>query len=462
MKKFLLLILLTVSITMTSCTCGRRSERTRRIPSGQPEVTVFDTSVIEQSQKKEANVKYVNFYIENSGSMNAYVNQSSDYQYAIQRLVTLLKNEYGEDCIQFNFITDNIYPVDRRDNENLVRDFVPRVLASNTFKDSKYGTPQAKANSEINKIVETVLGNTNDETISILVSDLIFSINNPNGVVRTQLNSCLVTTQDTFLTKLKNGFNLSTLLIRLTSNYSGRYWEYSHPTSSPINLNCSRPYFMCILGNDANIDDFMAKISISEMPGYANELFLSARDYSDTPYSILTATGNEGRFRKDKKENGMCHTIINAAKQPHSSSFAFSIGVDMSTLPMTAAEKLDVNNYEVIGAQYRIVSVIEKSDLNHVSPTDQKDIDNFRLSHFIKVETDYTPVGAVEIRVKKMLPSWVHDYTSIDDRQIQNDGEEQQRTFGLEFFVKGIQDAFTENGGVEKGVLTTILTQIKR
>ena len=48
-------------------------------------------------------------FIENSGSMNGYINSSSDFQMAIGRAIQLMKFKYGEGNIKTYYINTKIF-----------------------------------------------------------------------------------------------------------------------------------------------------------------------------------------------------------------------------------------------------------------------------------------------------------------------------------------------------------------
>src|SRR5690554_1127309 len=53
----------------------------------------------------------VNLYIENSGSMNGYVNGNTTFKNALGDLLVYLKYEFGEQNIRLHFINDTIHPI---------------------------------------------------------------------------------------------------------------------------------------------------------------------------------------------------------------------------------------------------------------------------------------------------------------------------------------------------------------
>ena len=45
---------------------------------------------------------------------------------------------------------------------------------------------------------------------------------------------------------------MSTTIIQLYSQFNGGYWDYQHPTGQASQtLNCKRPYYMCVIGENS-------------------------------------------------------------------------------------------------------------------------------------------------------------------------------------------------------------------
>jgi hypothetical protein len=60
----------------------------------------------------------------------------------------------------------------------------------------------------------------------------------------------------------------------------------------------------------------------------------------------------------------------------------------------------------------------------------------------LKLQTSELREEVLKIDLVGKTPSWVLNSTSIDDSNILNDNSEQQKTFGLQYLIEGVSDAF--------------------
>ena len=154
---------------------------------------------------------------------------------------------------------------------------------------------------------------------------------------------------------------------------------------------------------------------------------------------------------------------ITDVRKDRYNNFEFAIAANLSTLPMTDAEKENAANYETSNQNYRVTQIVPIEG-NHagISPNDKDAIQKINATHLICVacQGPLSPIN-LQIKIKNTLPAWVHDNSSVDDTGIGTDLEEQNRTFGLEYFVKGMFDAYRENTP-EKDYLETLQVEIKQ
>lgn len=98
--------------------------------------------------------------------MNGYINGNTEFKSAIQDMLVLLKYEYEEKNINLFFINSQIHPI------NIDTDLTGFASALNA-KSFKVG---AVASSNLNNVFKQVLSKTSKDTVSILISDCIYSI----------------------------------------------------------------------------------------------------------------------------------------------------------------------------------------------------------------------------------------------------------------------------------------------
>ena len=266
MKKNLLLAILVV-ILVTGC--SRNPSR-----SGRDVGSVENkgaTPVAEQLAKVPSVIPQikptVNIYIENSGSMNGFINQTSEYQDAIQNMVVWMGHHYDTENVRLHYINEKVVLKEKPQNLPL-SDFAENMLAKVEFKSNGNGS-----STNLNSIMGMILDRTNKNTISVLLSDNIYSISG-SQTVPVLLSHCKNKTLEVFLAKNKELYSkcqqsLSTTIIQLHSQFNGNYWDYKHPTGKASQkLNCKRPYYMCVIGTNDLLSDFNENFDVQKMNGY--------------------------------------------------------------------------------------------------------------------------------------------------------------------------------------------------
>lgn len=433
-NKFLLIILSFILLA----SCSRNPSRSGRdVKSVETKET---TQVINQTEKTDPvipqgryNVKpAVNIYIENSGSMNGFINQTSEYQDAIQNMVVWLEYYYDTKNIKLHYINEKIILKEKPQNLPLP-DFAQLMLTPVEFKSNGNG-----ASTNLNSIISMILNRTNDNTISILLSDNIYSISG-SQTAPVLLSECKNKTLQAFLGKSKELENLhqqslSTTIIQLNSQFKGNYWDYKHPVGKASQqLNCKRPYYMCVIGTNDLISDFNDKINVNEMNGYQNKYTLTEIEELNPICGVLVNTYKIGRFRKIDST-----TIREAMPDKHKNVFAMAIAVDLKDIPLSDDEKCDVRLYEA--TEDYIIDEVVKIENAKVAPVDMQATQN--CTHIIKISTLNRTIPSFTLKMKRELPEWVDKSSSIDDTKIGTDRDEQNKTFGLKYFVTGIKEAY--------------------
>ena len=409
-------------------------ETTEVIATEEKSNDVQDVPIIPTTTKSKP---IVNIYIENSGSMNGFINKTSEYQDAIQNMVVWLEYHYDTENIKLHYINERVILKEKPKNIPLP-DFAQQMLTPVEFKSNGNG-----ASTNLNSIIAMILNRTNENTISILLSDNIYSISG-SQTAPVLLAECKNKTLQAFLGKSKelskqHQQSLSTTIIQLHSQFNGNYWDYKHPTGrASQKLNCKRPYYMCVIGVDELISSFNENFDIQKMNGYQNRYTLTDVGELNPKCSILVNTYKAGRYRKTNDT-----TIREVTPDKRNNKLAFALAIDLNDIPLSDNEKCDLSLYETT-EDYVVDEIIKIEDAT-IAPIDVPSAQN--CSHIIKISTSNLNPSSFTLRMKRELPEWIKVSSSIDDTNIDSDLEEQKKTFGLEYFVTGIKDAYDK--GVE-------------
>ena len=199
----------------------------------------------------------IKVYVENSGSMKGYVNGTTDFVDAVTDLVAnpaFVKVNIPVECL---FICGTS----------------PDVHSWGTSFDGKLKpngmTVQGMdtQRSDLNIMFQKVLNDARNGVISILISDGIYDIGTGS------MSDLVIKGRDTrtaFLKRLNDGGNLQTLLVKMKSEFKGRYCYATKQGS--LNINQQRPYYMWIMGDSDLVNQYFPDSYLARLAGYQNHV----------------------------------------------------------------------------------------------------------------------------------------------------------------------------------------------
>jgi len=215
------------------------------------------------------------------------------------------------------------------------------------------------SSSNLNGVFKQVLGETNKNNISILISDCIYSISGKE--TENYLDDAKSLTKDAFLSKYKNThLELVTTLVKLNSFFDGRYYD---KFDKGFHIKQSRPYYLCVIGDNEVMSDFNSKVELEngKIAGFENKYILTSKDYSQQSfYTVLTQTKKTGRFKPDrafttlKAVKGIEDVKVNGREN---GAFSFSVAIDLSYIPVQEDYIRNPDNYQVKEGNFKITAI---------------------------------------------------------------------------------------------------------
>lgn len=366
----------------------------------------------------------INVYLENSASMDGYVKGVTEFETAIYNLLGDFKISGLCDSLNLNYINKTIPYQKQNALPADIQDFIEKLEPS-VFKQ-RGGD---RSVSDLKNILSTVLKTVNNKNAAVLISDFVFSPGK-NANAQDYLNNQGVGIKIDFAEKLKE-FDLSAVVIQLQSNFDGLYYD---KTDKPLSFKGKRPYYVWIFGSTQQISTILNKKVLDNIKGgYSNRLVLqSIKGISEPNYKILYSP-KIGSFSA-KQLNAKIIFDASASKDNQNKGlFGFNVAVDFSKSLQDANYFLDTTNYILSTTKYQLkVETI----------TDKNDASLSGFTHLLKLQTSELREEVLKIEIVGKTPSWVFNSTSIDDSNILNDKNEQQKTFGLQYLIEGISDAF--------------------
>ncbi|MDE0472013.1 MAG: hypothetical protein OXH57_08735 [Ekhidna sp.] len=384
----------------------------------------------------------INVYLENSASMDGYVTGVTDFEAAIYNLLGDFKISQICDSLNLNYINNSIPYSKRNALPADIQDFIEKLEPS-TFRQ-RGGD---RSVSDLKNVVNTVLSTVNDKNAAVLISDFVFS---PGSGVDAQdyLNNQGVGIKIDFAEKIKM-FDLAAVVIQLISNFDGLYYN---KTNKPIRFKGERPYYVWILGSNQQIRSILEKKILNNIKGgYLNRFILqSTGEISELNYKILS-NPKIGEFSRYELKKQILTDASVSKNNQNKGLFGFSIAVDFGKNIHDDNYFLDPTNYVLSNPNYELEvdPILNKSDLS---------LSGF--THLMKLKTSSLRSEALEIKVVGRIPDWVDASSSIDDSNILNERSEQQKTFGLEYLIEGVSDAFYPKSS--SNVISTFTVTIKK
>ena len=182
----------------------------------------------------------VNVYLETSGSMNGYVNGgTSIFQQVVKEYLSGINNANFASAVNYNYINSKIIPRGS-DLDQYITKLTPQSFSAqgNT------------ATTDIGGIFKTLLEATDNNTISIFISDCIISPgrnNDPQAYARGQMTDV----RDAIVGYINKYQDLACMVYQFDSGFKGTYYDYLNVAHKKIDMQ--RPFYIWVFGHTAQV-----------------------------------------------------------------------------------------------------------------------------------------------------------------------------------------------------------------
>lgn len=392
---------------------------------------------------------HFDIYIENSLSMDGYVNGNTDFEDAITRLLIDIK-DYVRDTakMHINFINSKVISAQGLDIQNFANLLEP---GSKTYNVG--GT--ARGVSNLNQVFQMALKNTKTN-IAILVSDCVYSLgknNDTQGTLNIEKNRVM----QHFVEKLYDS-TLATICLKLNSRFTGTYYNKNDKPSQIENIN--RPYYIWFMGPKEWVEDFYTTIHPeTDLKGYKSSFVLFPNAAEKEPFfTILKETGKVGRFKSDRESRDFVRSIKSISYEDD--VFQFSVAVDLKGIPVDSSYITDNRNFKLTDG-FTLVG-IEKLNRNSIAPRDWKSVEQTTATHLLTIRTSsQVRIQDLSISLLRQIPAWVKGTSSEDDTNILT-GLESAKTFGLQYLIDGVNEAYKKHSQSKYPSFFTFTININR
>lgn len=363
----------------------------------------------------------VNVYVENSGSMFGYISTGNDFDRSISSLLTSVKVSGYSDSI-------NLYYINSRTFKQNVD--IPTFIRRTNLHNAQTW-PGNLGRTDLCALFDTVTSNVKDNTISIFVSDCIFSPG--RGVVASRYigaeKDCITLT----INQKLRSHNLAFVVYRLLSEFRGEYFDCQ---DNVTRINNQRPYFIWIIGKREHIAAFKQKIPTNKIEGQLQNSYTIFKSESNNSFAVQL-NPKIGSFDRTNPT-----TIKKTKRDNNSGKFMFSVGVDFSSLLVDETYLTNPKNFKLNNPNYSI-EIIKKQMGNH--------------THLIRVTTTANIISPTRltIQLKNNIPDWVEEFSDETCTNINSNGM-MQKTYGLKQIVNGIYAAYNYNDDILSEIIINI------
>lgn len=352
----------------------------------------------------------VNVYIENSGSMDGYVQGGvTEFEDAIHNYLVDINRSKVTDSLNLFYINSQIIP-QGSDVSAFIEDLTP-----DSFR-KKGGN---RGSTDIADVFKSVLSETDKNVISIMITDGIFSpgrgVDADPYLLRQQTE--IKNTMGKYLDSLPN---TALLIYQLSSQFNGIFYNREDDN---ITINTQRPYYMWVIGDIKHLNNLRNGVPDSKFKGGGvKNLFSITNGIEKIDFAVKMGSGNFGLDKSSPK-----NTIVNLKRDTKGkqNKVRFSINANLSGFLLDDSYLLNVSNYALNNNNYTLA--VNKASSN-----------NHGYTHTLDLSSDNVHKGKVSIKLKSHIPHWVED---VND----DDGSEhiEGKTYGIKHQIHGIYEAFT-------------------
>ena len=390
----------------------------------------------------------INVFLENSGSMNGYVEDpSTQFKNSIYSLLTRLKLYVNEDSLNLFFINQQDQLISKNASEDDVTNFQRDILNPTSFSNISNGNT---SESDLNNLIKRCVSRSNDRNMSVFISDCIYSPGRRNPDARRYLAEQKQGIYLTLATELKNR-DLSILILQISANFKGRYYTRLNEESKFENP-VKRPFYIWFIGTSTQVTSIIQSKLLEQLDGnYENSILFQKIDRDTIPKYKIRHNPRIGDFDSESLARKVISNASVSNDNKNKGLFGFNILVDYSASYQNKKYFLDTTNYQISNTNYSIF-------INELK--ENSDPSTKGYTHQIQLKTTKLISEDLVIRILSKTPNWVIDSNSDDDLNILNDEVEQQKTFGLKYLIDGVTDAFYPK--TQLNTLYSIKTTIKK
>lgn len=358
-------------------------------------------------------VSNVNVYMENSGSMDGYVNgPSTEFKVSVFNYLSDIKLADIADSLNLYYINSQKFLFRSKGADmDVIDDFVQK-LSPAEFRER--GGDRGR--SDIADIIKNILHETGKNDIAIMVTDGVFSPGKGRDASSYLVNQ-QVGIKGSIGEYFKKQPEAAVIVYQLSSRFNGTYYD-KFDNKYPLK-SVDRPFYIWVIGQSEALASLRARVpeeKFAETGNALKKMFTAMAGNQKVDYSIKKDSGKFKVSRKNPK------TEIEDIEADRDGKVQFAIKVNFDKLLLDDDYLLDVNNYEFNDKYSMKVKPIEgKSKYTHTLIFSAKESD-VRNGDFV-------------VKLKMTEPNW------DEENDDEGNGPIKGKTFGIKYQILGVYQA---------------------
>lgn len=369
---------------------------------------------LKYAQEHIPTIGQVNIYVENSGSMDGYVSENTEFKTDLFNIIKLLGSESKTPTKKY-FINDSIISVNLSDNQ------YTNGMSQKSF--AQLGGNRTTSN--IAELIEKLVISHKKGNVDVFVSDCVFDPENALDIQK-RLGQQKTTVQTAIKKQLLNNPEFGVLVYKLTSTFNGTYYNKVKPhTTLKDHL---RPYYVWIFTETVNLIKVRELLLKDIENKKGTETMVAINGVEHIPYTSPAAKCNNNRGKHIDDP------------QLKNNKFSFLIRTDLSTMPLDKSYLSNIDNYTILNKDYYLESVKKYNS--------GKSSSSIKYTHEIKVgkvKGNVKDNTEIVVTLKRPnFPKWVtlcNDPNGSD--YLNGKISTKCRTFGIESYLKGVHQAYS-------------------
>ena len=317
-------------------------------------------------------------YLENSGSMDGFMVNGSEFKDAVYDFISEIGTCGVIDTTELYFINSQLIPFNKE-----VDDYVLNMNPT-SFKNLG-GNRQ---NSDLADVITKVVSNSDDETVSMLISDFIWDV--PVGSL--DMNSSKI--RNAIKNQINAQKDFTVFIMQLKSRFN----------------KVHRPYYIWLFGCRTSLASILKKVQPQNIK----------HGLKDDNVAVFSPEGEVNWQLASKKQSA-------EVKLSRDGTYNFSINVSLDNTLQPNDFILSEDSYEFRrGERIELKGIVANTENNKYSH-------NLKLS----VNKNFT-TGTYELALKTNgMPEWVKDSNT-------NNPNDTAKTAGIQNLIQGVCDAYKD------------------